>query len=122
MKSLTPREWRRPTTKLVVLPMAQPVSRPGMYIAARRPISGVLIENSCELFKAELGKNRRVLRPKLEAVDNISRRKKRVFEMQLNGISYHKSSCRISAWRRIELAVAPVRVGIPLPTSPVRIP
>jgi hypothetical protein len=50
-------------------------------------IDHVHIENSCEHFKAELGKNQRVLRPNLGAVDNVSRRNKRVSEMQVNGIA-----------------------------------
>ena len=66
-----------------------PRSRVYMQGVGRREtsIDPVHIDNSCERFKAELGKNRRVLCLNLGAVDNISRRKKRVYEMQINGMT-----------------------------------
>jgi hypothetical protein len=96
-KSLTPANsgGRRPRPSVLRIARGlPPLARVHCRGAGRREasIDRMHIENSCEHFKAELGKNRKVLRPNLGAVDNSSRRKKRVSEMQVNGIAQSPSS------------------------------
>jgi len=69
-------------------------ARSGVYIAGHRVDE--YIENSCEHFKAELGKNWRALRQNLEAVDNMSPHKKRASAIQVNGIAQFRAR---RSWR-----------------------
>src|SRR5262249_35702917 len=73
-RNVHPREWRRPTMTSSALPIrdGSPARACTLQGVGRREasIDHVHIDKSCEYFKAELGKNRRVLRLILGAVDN----------------------------------------------------